>query len=164
VVGDFVVVDGLRGTVERVGIKSTRIRSLDGELLVFANADLLKSRIRNFKRMMERRVTFTLGVVYRTPLPKVRAIPGMLREIIESRPNTRFDRAHFREYGDSALVFEVVYYVLSPDYNTYMDAQQDINLSIYERFARSGIEFAYPTRTLVLDQAAEGGLKLERAG
>ncbi len=147
-VGDFIVVDGLRGTIERVGIKSTRVRSLDGELLVFSNADLLKSRIRNFQRMLERRVEFTIGVVYQTPPDKVRDIPRMLREILESRHQTRFDRAHFKEYGDSALIFEAVYYVLSPEYNIYMDVQQDINLAIFERFARERIEFAYPTRTL----------------
>ena len=147
-VGDFIVVDGLRGTIERVGIKSTRVRSLDGELLVFANADLLKSRIRNFQRMFERRVEFTIGVVYETPLDKVRDIPRMLREIIEATPKTRFDRAHFKSYGDSALMFEAVYYVLASDFNIYMGIQQDINLAIFERFARERIGFAYPTRTV----------------
>lgn len=147
-VGDFIVVDDLRGTIERVGIKSTRVRSLDGELLVFANADLLKSRIRNFQRMRERRIQFTIGVVYQTSMGKVRDIPRMLREIVERTEKTRFERAHFKEYGDSALVFETVYYVLAPDYNTYMNVQQEINLAIMERFGRERIEFAYPTRTL----------------
>ena len=149
-VGDFIVVDGLRGTIERVGIKSTRVRSLDGELLVFSNADLLKSRIRNFQRMRERRVQFTIGVVYQTPLATLRAIPGILREIIERGEKTRFERAHFKEYGESALVFEIVYHVLDRDYNIYMDVQQAINLALFERFAREGVEFAYPTRTVHL--------------
>lgn len=157
VVGDFIVVDSLRGTIESIGIKTTRIRSLDGELLVFSNADLLRSRIRNFKRMQERRVAFTVGVVYQTPLERVRSISRMLREIIESQPKARFDRAHFTEYGDSALLFEVVYYVLDPDYNTYMDVQQAINLAIFERFARERIEFAYPTRTLYLNPVPAAG-------
>jgi small-conductance mechanosensitive channel len=148
VVGDFIVVDNLRGTVERVGIKTTHVRSLDGEMLVFSNADLLKSRIRNFKRMLERRVLFRVGVVYQTAPEKVRAIPQWLREAVEAQPKTRFDRAHFLEYGDSALNFEIVYYVLSPDYNAYMDTHQAINLAILDRFAREGVEFAYPTRTL----------------
>lgn len=147
-VGDFVVVDGLRGTIERVGIKSTRVRSLDGELLIFSNADLLKSRIRNFQRMQERRIQFTIGVVYQTPLEKVRDIPRMLREIVECTEKTRFERAHFKEYGDSALVFETVYHVLASDYNTYMNVQQEINLEILERFGRERIGFAYPTRTV----------------
>jgi len=150
VVGDFIVVDSLRGTVERVGVKTTRLRSLDGELLVFSNADLLKSRIRNFKRMNDRRIAFTVGVTYETPPEKLAAIPQVLRETVESRELTRFDRAHFKEFGDSALVFEVVYYVLDPAFNTYMDIQQAINYAIFERFLRDGISIAYPTRTLHL--------------
>jgi len=148
VVGDFVVVDNLRGNVERVGIKTTRIRSLDGELLVFANADLLKSRIQNYQRMVERRVLFCVGVTYQTPHEKVEHLTQWLREAVEAQSGTRFDRAHFKEYGDSALVFEVVYYVLTRDYNTFMDVQQAINLAIYARFAQEGVDFAYPTRTL----------------
>ncbi len=148
VVGDFIVVDSLRGTVERVGIKTTRLRSLDGELLVFSNTDLLKSRIRNFKRMTDRRVEFTLGVVYETPLEKLRLVPQWLGEIIKAQKRARFDRAHFKQYGESALIFEVVYYVLDPDHGVYMDVHQSINLAIYERFAREGVEFAYPTQTV----------------
>ena len=148
VVGDFIVVDNLRGTVERVGIKTTRIRSLDGELLVFANADLLKSRIQNYQRMMERRVLFSVGVTYQTQNEKVGRITQWLREAVEAQPGTRFDRAHFKEYGDSALVFEIVYYVLTRDYNTFMDVQQAINLAIFARFEREDVDFAYPTRTL----------------
>lgn len=150
VVGDFIVVDDLRGVVERVGIKTTRVRSLDGELLVFSNGDLLKGRIRNFQRMQERRVLFALGVTYQTPQEKLEQIPQWLQEAIEAQSRTRFDRAHFKEYGDSALTFEVVYYVLDRDYNLYMDIQQAINLAIFGRFAREGVEFAHPTRTLRL--------------
>jgi small-conductance mechanosensitive channel len=148
VVGDFIVVDGLRGTVENVGLKTTRVRSLDGELLVFSNGDLLKSRVRNFKRMRERRIQFGVGVTYGTPADKLRRVPGWLRQAVEAQPKARFDRAHFKGYGDSALEFEVVYYVLEPDYNVYMDVQQSLNLAIYERFAAEGVEFAFPTRTL----------------
>lgn len=153
VVGDFIVVDGLRGTVERVGIKTTRLRSLDGELLVFSNADLLKSRIRNFQRMFDRRVEFSIGITYQTPLDKMQRIPQWLRAIVVEQAQARFDRAHFKQYGDSALVFEIVYYVLSPDYNVYMDVHQSINLAIFECFAREGVEFAYPTRTVRLERA-----------
>lgn len=159
-VGDFIVIDDLRGEVERVGIKTTRVRSLDGELLVFANGDLLKSRIRNFQRMRERRVLFTLGVTYQTAADKLKAIPLWLREAVQAQPRARFDRAHFKEYGDSAPVFEIVYYVLDRDYNLYMDVQQAINFAIHERFAREGVEFAYPTHTLhvhAVPAMAEGG-------
>ncbi|MBC7093479.1 mechanosensitive ion channel family protein [Candidatus Bipolaricaulota bacterium] len=161
-VGDFIIVGDLLGTVERIGLKTTRLRSLTGEQIIFSNAELLKSRIRNFKRMRERRIVFSFGVVYETPWEKLAAIPGMVREIVESQPNTRFDRAHFKEYGDFALRFEVVYYVLVPDYNVYMDIQQAINLELYRRFREEDIEFAYPTQTVYVRPAApsvagEGG-------
>ncbi|MBI2822903.1 MAG: mechanosensitive ion channel family protein [Acidobacteria bacterium] len=153
VVGDFIIVDEYLGSVEHIGIKSTRVRSLHGEQLIFSNADLLKSRIRNFKQMSERRVIFSIGVTYETPYEKLAAISSMIREIVESREAVRFDRAHFKGYGDSSLNFEVVYWIKSPDYNLYMDIQERINLEIFSRFAREGIEFAYPTRTLHLRAA-----------
>jgi len=152
-IGDFIVVGDVLGTVEYIGLKTTRIRSLSGEQIVFSNADLLKSRIRNYKRMTERRVVFSFGVVYQTPHDKLERIPAMVREAIEAQPRTRFDRAHFKEYGDSALVFEAVYYVLDPDYNVYMDTQQAVNLALFRRFQTEDISFAYPTRTLYLNPA-----------
>jgi small-conductance mechanosensitive channel len=148
--GDFIIIDQHMGTVERIGLKTTRVRSLSGEQIVVSNSDLLKSRVRNFKRMIERRVLFSVGVTYQTPREQVAAIPGMIREIIEGVDNTRFDRSHFKEFGDSSLNFETVYYVLSPDYAVYMDIQQTINLEIMKRFEELGIEIAYPTRTLFL--------------
>lgn len=151
VVGDFIIVDDFLGTVERVGLKTSRIRSLSGEQLVFSNNDLLRSRIRNYKRMYERRIVFSFGVIYQTPYKKLVRIPGMVREIIESQEQTRFDRAHFQRYGDFSLNFEVVYYVLSPDYNLYMDIQQAINLALYQRFEEEGISFAYPTQMLYVN-------------
>jgi small-conductance mechanosensitive channel len=153
VIGDFIVVDNLPGTVERIGIKTTRVRSLSGEQLVFSNADLLKSRIRNYRRMTERRVVFSVGVTYETGEEKLGTIPGILRGIVEAQGNVRFDRAHFQSFGDSALVFEVVYYILTPDYSRYMDIQQEINFAIHRRFTAEGISFAYPTRTLWLRNA-----------
>lgn len=155
VVGDFIIVDDLMGSVEYIGVKTTRLRSLSGEQLVFSNNDLLRSRIRNYKRMYERRIVFKLGVVYQTPHEKLAAIPGMLREIVERRENIRFDRAHFASYGDFALIYEIVYYVKSPDYNFYMDIQQAINLEIHRCFQEQGIEFAYPTQTLFLEGLKE---------
>jgi small-conductance mechanosensitive channel len=148
VVGDFLTVGEFLGTVEHVGLKTTRMRSLSGEQLVFSNADLLNSRIRNYGRMFERRVVFSIGVTYQTTAAQLKRIPQMIRATVESQHPIRFDRSHFQSYGDSALMFETVYYVLSPDYNVYMDIQQNINLTIYEQFAAEGIDFAYPTRTV----------------
>jgi small-conductance mechanosensitive channel len=152
VIGDFIIVGEYMGTVENVGLKTTRIRSLSGEQLIFSNTDLLQSRIRNYKRMYERRVVFSIGIVYQTPYQKVEHIPEMIREIVEGCDQVRFDRAHFRNYGASSLNFEVVYWILNPDYNVYMDTQQTINLQIYKRFQEEGIEFAYPTQTVYLRQ------------
>jgi small-conductance mechanosensitive channel len=152
VIGDFIIVDEHLGTVEHIGLKTTRVRSLFGEQIVMSNNDLLKSRIHNYKRMFNRRITFALGVVYQTSFDKLRAIPQMIKEIIERQESARFDRAHFKEYGDFSLNFEIVYYVLSPDYNLYMDVQQKINLEIFHRFEEEGIEFAYPTQTLLLQK------------
>lgn len=151
VVGDFLIVDEYLGTVEYIGLKTTRLRSLSGEQIVFSNSDLLKSRIRNYKRMFERRVVFTVGVTYQTTYDQLAEIPKILREIVTSQDKIRFDRAHFKEYSDSSLVYEVVYYVLSSDFNIYMDIQQAINLEIYRRFSDAGIIFAYPTRTVHID-------------
>ncbi|HEY0721206.1 MAG TPA: mechanosensitive ion channel family protein [Gammaproteobacteria bacterium] len=148
VVGDFIIIDDYMGGVEYVGLKTTRIRSLSGEQLVFSNSDLLKSRIRNYGRMFERRVLFTLGVTYETPRVKLKRIPDIIRRSIETQNNTRFDRAHFMKYGDYALLFETVFYVLTSDYNTYMDIQQTIFFEIHEAFERENIVFAYPTQRL----------------
>jgi small-conductance mechanosensitive channel len=152
VLGDFM------GSVEKVGIKTTRVRSLSGEELIFSNNDLLSSRIRNYGRMFQRRVVFSLGVTYQTSAEQLKLIPKIIREAIEAQSPVRLDRAHFARYGDFALIFEVVYFVLSADYNLYMDIQQTINLRIYERFAEERIEFAYPTQTLyVTGSEGQGG-------
>lgn len=152
VVGDFLIIDTHMGVVERVGLKTTRLRSLTGEQLIFSNSDLLNSRVRNYGRMQERRVTFEIGVTYDTPRDKLKQIPDILRNAIEQQPKTRFDRAHFKAYGDFSLIFETVYYVSVPDYNTYMDIQQEVNLGIHEQFENQRIEFAYPTQTLYLQR------------
>ena len=140
------------GTVEYVGLKTTRLRSLSGEQLVIANADLLSSRIRNYGRMFERRVPFDIGVIYQTPREKLTLIPQTIRESVEKQDKARFDRSHFKSYGDFALLFESVYYVKGPDYNTYMDVQQAILLHIHARFEAEGIEFAYPTQLVYVKQ------------
>ncbi len=151
-IGDFIIIDDMRGNVENIGLKTTRVRSLSGEQLIFSNNDLLQSRIKNYKRMRDRRILFTLGVVYDTPHLKLKAIPDILNEIITQKPKTRFERAHFYSYGDFSLNFEIVYYVTNADYNDYMNAQQNINLEIYKRFKDEGIEFAYPTQTLFFNE------------
>lgn len=153
IVGDFLIVDEFLGTVEYIGIKSTRLRSLSGEQIVISNADLLGSRVRNYGRMAERRVVFTLNVTYETPADMLERVPGELRSIVESQAGTRFDRCHFAKYAAHSLDFETVYYVLSADYNRYMDIQQAINLRIYRLFERLGVEFAYPTQKLLLARA-----------
>lgn len=146
--GDFVVIGDFMGTVERIGLKTTQLRSLSGEQIILANSDLLSSRIRNYKRMQERRVVLTFGVIYQTPEADLRRIPGMVREAICAQDRTRFDRAHFSGFGASSLDFEAVYFVLSPDFNVHMDIQQAVGLALVQRFAAGGIEFAYPTQTL----------------
>lgn len=118
--------------MEYVGLKTTRVRSLSGEQLIFSNSDLLKSRIRNYGRMFERRVVLSIGVSYDTSREKLRRIPEIIREAIEAEDNTRFVRSHFMKYGDYSLQFEIVYYVLSPDYNLYMDRQQAIYFAIHK--------------------------------
>lgn len=153
VIGDFVIVDDMMGSVEHVGLKTTRIRSLGGEQIIFSNNDLLKSRIRNYKRMQERRAVFAIGVTYDTPAEKLEQIAALIQQAIEAQADARFDRAHFKSFGQSSLEFEAVYYVLKPDYNVFMDVQQAINLQLVRRFAEHDIEFAFPTQTLYLNRS-----------
>jgi small-conductance mechanosensitive channel/uncharacterized protein YeaO (DUF488 family) len=153
-VGDFIIVDSYMGSIERIGVKTTRIRSISGELLIFSNSGLLQSRIRNYKHMYERRVVFSLNITYDTPIEKVAALPAMLKDIVASKDQVRFDRAHFKAYGDSALEYEIVYWMQDPDYNLYMDTQQAINLEILHQFEREGIQFAFPTQTLQVQTVA----------
>jgi small-conductance mechanosensitive channel len=151
-VGDFIIVGDYLGTVDHIGIKTTRVRSLGGEQLVFSNTDLTNSRVRNYKRMDKRRVLFKLGVTYQTTLKQLKEIPIIITNILKNTKDAVFDRAHFLSYEDFSLIFEVVYYVNSRDYNKYMDIQQEINFAIKEEFEKRGIEFAYPTQTLYLNK------------
>jgi small-conductance mechanosensitive channel len=144
-VGDFLVIGEEKGTVEHIGIKSTRLRSLNGEQIIMSNADLLGARVRNFGLMYERRVVYKLGIVYETPREKIKAVAGIIERAIRAHDKIRFDRSHFVSYGDFSLNYEAVFYVLDPAYNVYMDIQQAINLQIHEEFEKLGIEFAYPT-------------------
>jgi len=152
-IGDFVVVDSFEGDVEDIGLKSTRIRSLSGEEVIFSNTDLLQSRIRNYKRMDKRRISFAFGVVYGTDLALLKKIPQIVEEIIKPIEKAEFERAHLKSLGDYSLDYSVVYHVLVPEYASYLDVQQQINLNLYEKFEGLGIEFAYPTQTVLVDQS-----------
>jgi small-conductance mechanosensitive channel len=152
VVGDFIIVGEFLGTIEHIGIKTTRIRSLSGEMLIFSNSDLTDSRVRNYKLMEKRRLLFQLGVPYQTPLERIKEIPVMLERIIKGVEGTVFDRAHLFSFGEFSLLFEVVYYVVGGDYNKYMDIQQQINYAVMREFAEKKIEFAYPTQTVFLQK------------
>ncbi len=153
--GDFIIFGDHMGTIERIGIKTTRIRSLSGEQIVISNGNLLQATIRNYQLLRERRVVFAIGVVYRTPVDQVAEIPKIIRTAIENTPKTRFDRSHFKDFGDSSLNFETVYYVLDPDYGVFMDTQHAINLAVMREFEARGIDFAFPTRTVVLENAVQ---------
>jgi len=148
VVGDSVVLGEFVGKVERIGIKTTRLRSITGEEIAVGNNDLVSSRLRNFKHLLDGRQQFTLGVTYQTPPDKVEAIPSILKEIVEATPGTRFGRAHFVRFGDFALIYEVVFFVLSGQKEEAMDAQHRIHVEIHRRFSAEKIEFAYPTQTV----------------
>lgn len=148
VVGDFITIDEHSGTVRSVGLKTTRVRSIQGEELVFSNSDMLTSRIQNYGKMRIRRIQFFIRVVYDTPSESLQQIPQMLQEVIGSETEVRFDRAHFANFGDFGMEYEVVYFVLTDDYRVYRDKQQSINLDIVKRFEAEGIEFAYPAQVI----------------
>lgn len=151
-VGDFVVFGDIAGVIERVGLKTTRIRSISGEQVICGNTELLKNTIHNYKRMEERRVVFTFGITYATPPDTIAEIPGIVRKAVEASNNTRFDRAHFKTFGASSLDFEIVYFITSTDFNVYMDVQQSINLYLMKAFQAQGVDFAFPTMTLNLPE------------
>lgn len=151
-VGDFVVIDEKNGVIEYVGLKTTRIKTLSGEQLVFSNSDLTGSRIHNFKKMQRRRVVFQIRIVHQTTNAQLREIPALIQTIINEQKPVTFDRAHFADFADSSLQFEVVYYVESGDFNLHMDIRQSINIRIYEEFEKRRIAIAYPTRTLFVNR------------
>ncbi len=153
-IGDYIAVNTFSGTVEQIGIKSTRIRAVTGEELILPNTDLTVGTIHNYKRLKERRILFQIGVTYSTPPEIMKEIPELIKAIIESKPNTRFDGAHFQGFGPSSLDFQIVYYTLSPDYTLYMETQQAINLDLLEEFNQRGIEFAFPTQTIIMEKTA----------
>ncbi len=147
---DFITVGDVRGTVESIGIKTTRIRSITGEQVIISNSDLLDSRVSNFKRMAERRITFTFGVTYQTAKENLHAITDLVKNIIEAQSGVRFDRGHLNGFDASSINYEFVYWVTSPDYAVYMDVQQKINLAVIDAFAKRKIELSRPTQTVFL--------------
>jgi len=148
-IGDSLTLGDFQGTVEHIGVRSTRLRSISGEQIIIANADIIKARVRNFGRLRERRTVFQFGVAYDTPVDQLTAIPAEVRKIVEAQPDTRFDRCHFLLYGDTALQFELVYFVTKPDFNVYADIQQRINLALLERLRAMKVQLAAPTRAMV---------------
>ncbi len=158
--GDFVIFDDKRGVVEKIGIKTTKIRSLTGEILIVSNSNLTSARVHNYKQMQRRRVAFIIGVVYQTDLEKLKQIPVIIKEIVESNDDVVFDRSHFFNYGPHSLDIETVYFIEGNDYLKYMDIHQNVNLKIFEAFAKNKIEFAYPTQTLHIDSKVKSSQDL----
>ena len=151
-IGDFVVSDSVSGTIEHIGLKSTRIRSISGEMVVVSNSNLLSSRIRNYKDLDKRRVLFKTGVEYKTGPEKLRKIPALIKAAVLGRAGTEFERSNLYITGDYSIDFETVYYIASGDYKLYMDTQEQVLLAIIEGFAKEGIAFAYPTQTLFVNK------------
>lgn len=149
-VGDFIVIGSTAGTVERIGLKTTRIRSLQGEQIVMSNTELLKQTINNYKRLQTRRIVFTFGITYDATPEQAEQVPGIVKSIVEASQRLKFDRAHFKGFGESSLDYEVVYIVQDAAFNVYMDEQQRINLALMRELAAIGVQFAFPTRTLIV--------------
>jgi small-conductance mechanosensitive channel len=157
-VGDSIGVGDVNGVVEHIGLKTTRVRSMSGEQVIIGNADLLKSRLHNFKRMYQRRVAFTLDVAFDTPADALQRLPGIVEQIVAAQTPVKFDRSHVASFGDSSIRIETVYYVLDPDYKRYMDVQQAINLELLRRFASENVQFALPTQTVIHQGKAQDGM------
>ena len=156
-VGQFISVGSTSATVEKIGVRSTHLRSLRGEVVVMNNSALTNSTVLNFADMHTRRMIYSLGVTYSTSVDQMKAIPAWVEQIIDAVPNASFNRCHFTEFGDSSLNLELVYYIDTRDYTTALNAQQAVNLGIMERFAREGVDFAFPSRTLYLDSDSTAG-------
>ena len=150
--GEFIKSDGVLGMVERVGVRSSRIRSINGEIIVMSNSALTNGIISNYAQMKKRRLVHKLGVVYETSPSLMKLIPKMIEKIIDETKDASFDRCHFTDFGDFSLNFELVYYIPTNNYLAAMEAQQSINLRIIEEFSLNKIEFAFPTQTLNIER------------
>lgn len=155
-IGDFITVGDFKGTVERIGIKSTRLISISGERLIFSNTFLAESVIKNYSEMKTRRIVFNIQVKYETQLSKIKEIPGLIKKAVEETEGAIYDRSHFGSFSDWGLVFEAVYFIEGGDYLKYMDVQQKINSKTFELLSESGIEFAYPTQIIHLEKHENG--------
>lgn len=151
-IGDFIVIGEYSGTVTKIGVKSTRLQLLQGEELVISNKELTSTSLRNFKKLEKRRIAFTIGVIYDTPIEKLQKIPALIEQVIKNAKSVEFSRAHFSEFGDFSLKFSIVYYVTTGEYDEYMDAQQQINFGIIKAFEKEGIQMAFPTQTILLNK------------
>ncbi len=147
-IGDFIITGEYKGSIEHIGVKTTRIRSLSGEQLIISNTDLVNSRINNYKRMKQRRINFSFGLTYDTSLEKLKKVPGIVEEIIKSIDKTEFDRTFFTEFAASSLLFQVVYYVKDSDFKIYQGIQQQINFQLKEKMEELGVSFAFPSQTI----------------
>lgn len=152
VVGDFIVVGDQLGTVETIGLKTTRLRALSGEQLIFPNKKLIENNIQNFKRMWQRRVVLKLAVPHATPVQKLEQIPGWIQEFIAADAKLKLDRVHLAGVTGSSIDFEIVFFVLDPDYNLFMDHQQALFFEIFHKLAQENVRLAQPTQRLVTDE------------
>ena len=151
--GDFIIAGEDKGIVKKIGIKSTRLQTLQGQELIISNKELTETRIHNYKKMEKRRIVVDLGVTYNTATEKLKRIPNIIKDIINELDLAEIDRVHFKSFGDFSLIFEIVYYVDTPEHKIYMDIQQEINLAIKEKFEEENIEMAYPTQTIIIEKA-----------
>jgi len=147
-IGDFIIIGEDIGTVEKIGIKSTRLKTLQGEELIVSNTELTSARVQNFKKMSERRIASQFGITYETAQDKVSQVPDIVKDIFDGIEGARLDRVHFTSFADSALVFELVYFIETSNYTEYLDKQQTFNFDLMRIFAQKGIDFAYPTQTI----------------
>ncbi len=151
-IGDTVKVGGVTGTIKSIGLKGTRLTSTTGEQVVMSNTDMTKSVLLNFNVMNKRKVTTKIGIKYDTPAEKAKEIPSVVRHIVEAAPDTEFGRAHFYEFGDSSLNYEIVYFIMDKDYDMYMDRLQQVNFAILDEFTKMGVEFAFPSHSIYMEK------------
>ena len=152
-IGDFVVIGSVsdgenKGTVQHIGLKSTRIKTLQGEELIVSNKLLTESRIQNFKKMTRRRVDINFGIEYGTPTEKMKKIPDMIAKIVDKEKMADYGRTHFYEFGALSLNYKLMFYMVTGEYDDYLDTRQSISLAMKEVFEKEGISMAFPTQTL----------------
>lgn len=143
-VGDWIMIGTDEGTVEKIGIKTTRIKSVNGEQLIISNKELTSARVQNYEGITERRVLLNLNIGYETKPDVLRKIPLLLKEAIESTGKARFWRAYLKKFADSSLAFEIVYYSKEGKYPAYAEVQNEVNSVILEKMQKEKIHIPYP--------------------